>query len=523
MTVRYMGEEGMDTKRVFLVDDEYLAIEGLMRLVDWERLDAEVCGAAYDGKTALEQIEILCPDVVLTDIRMPGMNGLDLIAAVKRRLPSTLFVVISGYNEFEYARSALRLGVVDYIDKPVTVEKIEEVYGKINQIFQARQRFAEETVKKRSQFSQAIEELMRSPQQVMKQLPCLKEKYGVDLRGLERFLIAVCSPVGVEAGQKIRQLWLEFNPLGDSDLEIFQREKRLILLVTFCKEPDLAFLEQFQAFCESLVLEGAVEAIGYGAVHSGVTALEYALKDGEQALQYAEYLGEPRVDLRELEYHVEPPVQLLGGTNDIVYYFRTGEYDQALQKVEELLALLLNSKLELDLFYSECLKLIHVGMGLCRETGREFDRDGRVFLPHVEIRQYHRAADISSWTASVFQSMVQWMWERRSKEERKVAAAKDYIDAHYNEVLTLPYVASLCGMQPTYFSMMFKEQVGQNYIKYINFVRMEHAKQLLAQGLKVKDIYEKVGFQNYRYFCDKFKSLVGCTPEQYRSRLGIKR
>ena len=71
--------------------------------------------------------------------------------------------------------------------------------------------------------------------------------------------------------------------------------------------------------------------------------------------------------------------------------------------------------------------------------------------------------------------------------------------------------------------MMFKEQVGQNYIKYINFVRMEHAKQLLAQGLKVKDIYEKVGFQNYRYFCDKFKNLVGCTPEQYRSRLGIKR
>lgn len=229
------------------------------------------------------------------------------------------------------------------------------------------------------------------------------------------------------------------------------------------------------------------------------------------------------VDLKELEYHEEPPVQLLNGTNDIIYCFRTGEYDQTLQKVEELLQLLQNSKLELDLFYSECLKLIHVGMGLCRETGREFDRDGKVFLPHVEIRQYHRAADISGWTVSVFRSMVQWMWERRSKEERKVAVAKEYIDAHYSEILTLPYVASLCGMQPTYFSMMFKEQVGQSYIKYINFVRMEHAKQLLAQGLKVKEIYQRVGFQNYRYFCDKFKSLVGCTPEQYRSRLGGKR
>ena len=66
--------------------------------------------------------------------------------------------------------------------------------------------------------------------------------------------------------------------------------------------------------------------------------------------------------------------------------------------------------------------------------------------------------------------------------------------------------------------MLFKEQVGQTYIKYINFVRMEHAKLMLSQGMKVKEIYEQVGFQNYRYFCDKFKVLLGCTPEQYRSR-----
>ena len=95
---------------------------------------------------------------------------------------------------------------------------------------------------------------------------------------------------------------------------------------------------------------------------------------------------------------------------------------------------------------------------------------------------------------------------------------REYIDRHYSEPITLPFLASLCRMQPTYFSMLFKEQVGQTYIKYINFVRMEHAKLMLSQGMKVKEIYEQVGFQNYRYFCDKFKVLLGCTPEQYRSR-----
>ena len=127
-------------KQVFLVDDEYFAVEGLKKFVNWEKYDLTVCGEAYDGKTALQNIESLQPDIVFTDVRMPGLNGLELIARAKTLVPQCLFVIISGYNEFDYARKALRLGVLDYIDKPVNLEKLDAVLKRIDDVFRNRNR-----------------------------------------------------------------------------------------------------------------------------------------------------------------------------------------------------------------------------------------------------------------------------------------------------------------------------------------------------------------------------------------------
>ena len=113
--------------KVVIVDDEYIAAEGLVRLVDWKEYDLEVACIAHDGVSALSAILDVKPDIVFTDIRMPGLSGLDLIQAAKSRLPRTVFVIISGYNDFEYIRKAIRLSVFDYLDKPITVEKVTEI------------------------------------------------------------------------------------------------------------------------------------------------------------------------------------------------------------------------------------------------------------------------------------------------------------------------------------------------------------------------------------------------------------
>ena len=119
-------------KQVLIVDDERLTVEGLRLLVNWKSYDAEVCAVAFDGTTALQKIKMFHPDIVFTDIRMPGMNGLELIQQAKKEFPDTIFIIISGYNDFEYIRKALRFGVTDYVDKPASVEKIDEVMRHIS-------------------------------------------------------------------------------------------------------------------------------------------------------------------------------------------------------------------------------------------------------------------------------------------------------------------------------------------------------------------------------------------------------
>ena len=118
--------------RLVVIDDEYIVVEGIKAIIQREKLNCEVVGFAYDGIEALEVIRRERPDIVITDIRIPGLDGLSLIEEAKEFLPDTSFIVISGYTEFEYARRALTLGVKSYIDKPVTIEKVSEVISMID-------------------------------------------------------------------------------------------------------------------------------------------------------------------------------------------------------------------------------------------------------------------------------------------------------------------------------------------------------------------------------------------------------
>ena len=120
--------------KAVLIDDEYIVVEGLKAIINWNEFGIEVVGSASDGVSGLELIEAQKPDIVFTDITMPSMNGLTLIEKAKKVIPNSVFIIFSGYNEFEYARSAITLGVIDYLDKPVTTEKIEEALTKATAI-----------------------------------------------------------------------------------------------------------------------------------------------------------------------------------------------------------------------------------------------------------------------------------------------------------------------------------------------------------------------------------------------------
>lgn len=362
-------------KTIFLVDDEPLVADMIKNLVDWNRYGMDICGVANDGVSAKEEILEMRPDLVITDIRMPGMNGLDLIASVQKKLPNTLFAIISGYNDFAYIRAALRLNVVDYLDKPVTVEKIESMLQAVQQIFKERDALA-------------------------------KKEY---------------------------------------------------------------------------------------------TDFFYDVSEKETVP-------------KEMEYQMRPDFW-----DQLGLLLRTGEWQKAEESVEKILQQMEQLRPDPDLVRHVCLKIIYLSISICTESGREYTKNGQPLLPHVEIASMNRARDVRAWTQETFHEIVSWQKERRDQVGRKdIVKAKRYIDEHYGEAITLQMLADMCYMNQNYFSAVFRDQVGMNYVKYLNMVRMENAKGMLREGKKIKVISEKCGFQNTRYFSEKFKSYTGVTPEQYR-------
>ena len=150
--------------RLIVIDDEYIVVEGIKAMIGRQKLDYEVVGWAYDGIHGLDIIGKYKPDLVITDIRIPGMGGLSMIEAAKEVCPDTAFVVISGYTEFEYAQKALRLGVMGYIDKPISMEKLNAVLETVEKnCFQAKRKKNEyeENRRRQEKISQILEECIR--------------------------------------------------------------------------------------------------------------------------------------------------------------------------------------------------------------------------------------------------------------------------------------------------------------------------------------------------------------------------
>jgi YesN/AraC family two-component response regulator len=151
-------------KRLVIIDDEHLVIEGIKAILKRIDADVEVVGSAHDGMQAIRVIRNLMPDLVITDIRIPYIDGLSLIEQCREFCPETAFIVISGYQEFEYARKAIRLGVIDYITKPVTIDKLNDTLKRVEERLQKgaedEKEPLEEVIKKPDSGHKAIDEII---------------------------------------------------------------------------------------------------------------------------------------------------------------------------------------------------------------------------------------------------------------------------------------------------------------------------------------------------------------------------
>ncbi|MDO4275715.1 MAG: response regulator [Eubacteriales bacterium] len=529
--------------KILIVDDEIRLGRLIQKLIPWEELGFTDMGCCTDSVVAFHRIQEEKPNIVITDIRMPKMTGLELIEKVREFDSEVFFIIISGYSDFSYAQSAVRFGVEDYILKPIQQTELVETLKKVD-----------------AKYKKKLDE--DTERETLK-MEVVSGRMNERCRFFERLLL---EPESIEMGESLEEL-------NDKYSLNFQEKAFRVLVVNFLyyegndKEKMMGFLfEKLELLLEDIMLS-VRDAIIYRGNHQFAILINgdeeamsvlprAARKIRSELMVYQEFLEDARVylyltdimedcsellNLREtlerigIQRFNKSNFSILQGTGsisvkdelpekfyeDFVYFLETMNQTQLLAQKEELLQFLgenndRSGKLTAKIY----LNIRNQFIGLLKSMGYEHTEKTEKNMDSIydnsneaEVLFRH----IFNTISTVYERVIN---QRKMQVQKPVNQAKEYIDHHYGETLSLDIVGSVIGLNPAYLSSLFKKETGMSFADYIVTVRIKEAQKLLLQTEdSLSDIAEKVGYNDPKYFSKTFKKEVGMKPSDYRKLL----
>ncbi|MDN4522969.1 response regulator [Fictibacillus fluitans] len=489
-----------------IFDDEPIVLQGLQAMINWESYGIELIGTATDGLSAIHLFEEHHPDIIFTDIRMPKYNGLTLIEKILSISPETICIVFSGFNEYEYVKQAIKLGVVDYLEKPITIPMIKDVLEKIIDLVQKKRTVSELKLlceKNRSELLEkaTLDLLNWGARAVKKWRKC----FGDGAVNIKHITVLALT-------ERIEQL----KKKGYEIIHIQNGPQHLAVVLHYDSDVNDHLSQLMNEIKNSDVSGGA------GRTYSSLDHAPQSYLEAKKAIRYAKFLGQHGLTSVE-EISVIPlgTEQLTDQEKAIINCLRTGDIEGSLTSLDQLVNQLQLNKQCPEIIEQEMLKILYLAIEAVKGTGKNFTQIYHSdFLPHVEIRELNGCKEMFHWFRLKFEVITEWMEHaKRNDKHEAVEKACAYIKENFHRDLCLQEVAEFVGMNATYFSLLFKEKMGLSYIKYLTHFRMEHAKDLLQEGNKVTDVSKKVGYHSYRHFSELFKKHSGINPGLYKNSI----
>jgi len=520
--------------KVLIVENEALDRVHLKTLIDWESYDYQLVGEAENGRDALALIASLGPDVVITDIRMPVVNGLELMAACRDKPEKPEFLIMSGYDDYDLVRRGLTLGAYDYLRKlEVTPRSLLEALAGIRARLGTRERVREPGHPGTSVSAAAVQSQLLGP--ILRGQP-----YD------EGALIKIWNQQGVFLSAQAVSCGLiridEPAPLGRSVLGIAEEILRdwfyavcaevkpdQFLVFATARTPenqDDRFEQTLERLVEMLSIYLNFEArAGIGSSHSEPQGLRRAYDRASMALKSRFFFEGRRTILWK----------------DVPAGIRQENHPSILSRKEDLRLALDSQRKELlnsffdglqeeigGLEWSASIKegLIELNY-LVREYFEVNQLDSSRFLKrsrmtYEDIGAMQDVGEVRRWMRVLAEELSEFLTgEAKVEYSRVVMATKKYLSDHFGEDLTLSIVAAQAGLSPHYFSSLFKLHSGVSFSDYLNNVRVAAAKRLLAESdLLIYEVAEKCGYHDCFYFNRIFKKKTGTSPGAYR-RLAV--
>ena len=529
--------------RVLVADDEYWIRENMRTIIDWDALGLELAPMATDGEDALAQMEKSPADIVITDINMPYLSGVELMEQLRSRWPSTAILVLSGYSDFEYVHKALLLGALDYVLKPLNRSKLMEAIARatehvLAQTRRRRERSAEQeklnlaaSMVLDREFSQWLhdarhQEKIQSMEASLFDYEAAFSSYRVALVRLPGFMQHLgegqLPASAAEAVYRIKTALSGMVPSGNKLVIHDLYHANHFLLIT---ELDEAALRGFlpdtlsQLAALSHVQPRAMVSESYFSFRD----LRRAYDEVRRCLSSMKCGGETEVGF-SAGAQVQPMIQRISA--DMVHQLEHAARAQQRERFERLLG-------QTGIYRCReegwtVLELMHSVNGITwiLQHLMEDDRSGAQRAAFDNLQEMMLSAvdsmELDQLHSLFAQMMDEYFVSAHSDGggegmRHTVQRVREYIDAHYDEAISLNTLAQRFHVDDSYLSRMFKQQVGCNLMLYLASRRMKRAKELLAQkDMNITDVAQMVGYDDYAYFSRVFKRMEGKSPRAYR-------
>ena len=526
--------------KVFLVEDEAAARVGIRENVDWKAAGFEYCGEAPDGDVALPLIESTQPDLIITDIKMPFMDGLQLSKIIRQRMPWVKIVILSGHDEFEYAQSAVKLGVTEYLLKPITAVKLHDVLKKVvallDQERENREQLKQLQIKLHDNLALQRERLLFqlvvggvSSTEAIDQC----QQLGLDI--IAPYYLVVLFKVTPRTSVKsltydsYQQIQTIVSDLIYPHPGTFLTQKSAEELLLIMTGESLEELREDGAFLAGLVQEEIEETlpclvtVGIGTPQQRLAEISQSFAEAFTVVKNAD-VGATIGDLNNGRSPVE---KLKLEQTAVEHYLRSGterEFDAFYQNhLQALVDASIHSYLVKHYLFVDIILI-------AADFVSDFGGDAEEIIPeidHIEelLAEVKTAVQIKNTIEKVFFQALAYRNNHTSHERaRNMHQVKIFIDTHFaNPDLMLGEVAAEANLSPSYFSTVFSHEFGESYKDYITRLRMERAKELLlTTNLKCSEIAYQSGYNDPHYFSHVFRKNIGLPPQQFRQQPNTK-
>lgn len=530
--------------KAVIIDDDITTIQGLTRNVRWNEFGIEVVATARNGRDGLEKIRIHRPELILTDIFMPVMDGIEMLKAVREDGNMVEVIILSGYEDFKYAQSAVKLKVNDYLSKPATLDEIERVLQETALKIEKRAASEREDkelrelleynlpITKKQMFKGLLEpEFCHTPFYRK-----VSEYLKIDLSGQYFTVLLIEFFMNRERNFKPSDVSLFAYAISNIVDELSQSKKGVYVadiqrnLITVIvstpshvkkdhvklqvKEIAHEFLEKIQKYLKLQVWA----SVGFIGEH---------ISDIPKSYSAAVDLLAEREEMRNKQLIVAEDVKDLSKTvtrrpmesyQVIIDAVISGQEDLVEERITELTKSLHKGDVpSISVLREFSVDIVGILALALYDHGLQIEDIHAGFNMYKELELLYSIPDFAAWLRELLLPICEVMNRRSSQKHRKtIDFIMRYVQEHYAEDITLDVLADKVYLTRNYLSQIFKQETGENYNSYMTRIRMGKAKELMLSGnYKIFEISELVGYKNHAYFSQLFKKHTGLNPSEF--------